>query len=386
MYHDETYLMHYGVKGMKWGVRRFQNYDGTRIKGAAKGYAKSAGNLVKTQASRRVKNNEYSTYRRSKTMTDKELRDANKRYQLEKQYRDNVRNDRRDGMTAVERIFDKGGSIFVSAAIGAAAGGAGAMIGKKILAKSASKVLVHDDLTSEDYLMHHGVKGMKWGVRHDPQSTGRMRRRAANQQYRQSVKTAGRRNIQAFRENYGSREARRSSNQQFRNEVNAAKQKNKEAFALSNKQKKLLKGAAIGAAVVGAGAIGMAALKSGIGKAAISKGAKYLRMGKTDAKIMKIGVKDAINSGKSNLKRTVDNKRAEAYVDKIIKNDRKRIEIVKRRSQVANNLTRKNNKDLADRTKKYNTYMSTVRTDWRGAYAVPKYRTKGNIKVIGKTY
>ena len=45
MYYNELY--HYGVKGMKWGVRRFQNKDGTLTSAGKKKYKGTRGDIEK---------------------------------------------------------------------------------------------------------------------------------------------------------------------------------------------------------------------------------------------------------------------------------------------------------------------------------------------------
>lgn len=125
MNNDELY--HHGVKGMKWGVRRYQNKDGSLTNAGKKRYdrdvrendAKKKDNRIKidgpdpkrwvkedlsrtrktvdatSSLAKELKNVEQSTRSRSSKkkmdlskMSDKELRDQINRAYLEKQYDD----------------------------------------------------------------------------------------------------------------------------------------------------------------------------------------------------------------------------------------------------------------------------------------------------------
>lgn len=76
MTYEQNYLAHFGIKGQKWGVRRFQNEDGTLTNAGKQRYGDD--------------NSEVKNWKKSdvKQLSDEELRRRNNRLQAERQYRD----------------------------------------------------------------------------------------------------------------------------------------------------------------------------------------------------------------------------------------------------------------------------------------------------------
>lgn len=89
----EPNFSHSGIKGMKWGVRRYQNSDGSLTPEGRKRYGSGTENRrlfskKKTPSSAKTTKAKSSSEKSYKDMTDDELRKAINRLQLEKQYRD----------------------------------------------------------------------------------------------------------------------------------------------------------------------------------------------------------------------------------------------------------------------------------------------------------
>ena len=49
MYYESTYLEHHGIKGQRWGVRRYQNTDGSYTKAGLARYKKAYSSYEKAQ-------------------------------------------------------------------------------------------------------------------------------------------------------------------------------------------------------------------------------------------------------------------------------------------------------------------------------------------------
>ena len=130
----DAYLEHFGILGMKWGVRRARGADGTvssnkstpkdmavRKKSFETGAtaAREAGNAINTFSKR--KENEFSNQKRAeaKKMSEKELKDAINRLNLEQQYRNLSTRDIEIGKTTVQDFLAVSGNVLTVAAAGA---------------------------------------------------------------------------------------------------------------------------------------------------------------------------------------------------------------------------------------------------------------------------
>ena len=186
---DNTELTHWGIKGMRWGVRRYQNADGTLTEKGKKRYdkemeslkreAKILKNRQRTQAKmdkldakrkevedlrqqypkkQQKPKKEKPVKKKLKDMTDAEIQEKIDRMNLEKKYRDLLADEKKANEIPEEE--KSAGHKFVKSVwddmIKPAGTDVGKQIAKSLLTKVANKA-VEKKLGSE-YKIHTNNK------------------------------------------------------------------------------------------------------------------------------------------------------------------------------------------------------------------------------------
>lgn len=82
----QEYLMHYGVKGMKWGVRRYQNYDGSYTHKGLERYRKAESDYETAKS----KADETRAAYKSGQATRQQVKDAKSAVKTEKRKMENA--------------------------------------------------------------------------------------------------------------------------------------------------------------------------------------------------------------------------------------------------------------------------------------------------------
>lgn len=115
-------LMHYGIIGMKWGIRRYQNEDGTLTSAGKQRYDKepSPDHFVLPDSKQPYE------------LSNQELRERNKRIELENKYIKNIQEQATAGRKAYDRVK--------TIAIGAVSAGV-TMLATALVKKAVEKII-----------------------------------------------------------------------------------------------------------------------------------------------------------------------------------------------------------------------------------------------------
>lgn len=146
-------LYHHGIKGMHWGVRRYQNPDGT-LTAAGKRRERAEDRAARRDAK---KQREWNA-KNSSQLSDKELTDQILRLQREKQLKDLTAQTVSPGKKHAKDLLQRHGDQLVSAAATAATA---ALVTKKINDKLDPKKSTYDrmkeDLEAKTRLADEGM-------------------------------------------------------------------------------------------------------------------------------------------------------------------------------------------------------------------------------------
>ena len=121
MYNNELY--HHGILGMKWGVRRYQNSDGSLTSAGRKRQAKKENKAVRKERATAKKNR--------RILSDADIQKRINRLKSEQELSKLTEQDLHPGRSAVGRVIGSAGNKVVTAAVA----GATAYAVKAILTK-----------------------------------------------------------------------------------------------------------------------------------------------------------------------------------------------------------------------------------------------------------